>query len=72
MRILGYFLLYSTFKSIARDFIYQQLINENKKDQLASVVLLQFLYNKYIKQSEHVDLVSNLVPLLVKISEKYG
>ncbi|KAG1456310.1 hypothetical protein G6F56_006856 [Rhizopus delemar] len=55
-----------------RDFIYQQLINENKKDQLASVVLLQFLYNKYIKQSEHVDLVSNLVPLLVKISEKYG
>ncbi|KAG1174962.1 hypothetical protein G6F70_002347 [Rhizopus microsporus] len=42
MRIIGYFLLYSTkHQSTAREFIYQELLTDNKRDQLAAVILLQ-------------------------------
>lgn len=74
MRILGYFLLYSnTFQAMARDFIYQQIASDNKRDQLSSIVLLRFLYTHYIKSSseEHLDFISHFMPIIVQVTEKY-
>ncbi|EIE82197.1 hypothetical protein RO3G_06902 [Rhizopus delemar RA 99-880] len=75
MRILGYFLLYSnTFQAMARDFIYQQIASDNKRDQLSSIVLLRFLYTHYIKSSseEHLDFISHFMPIIVQVTEKYS
>ncbi|CAO3674999.1 unnamed protein product [Rhizopus microsporus] len=73
MRIIGYFLLYSTkHQSTAREFIYQELLTDNKRDQLAAVILLQFLYAKYIIKEDHADFVYTLVPLFVQVTEKHS
>ncbi|KAI8076271.1 hypothetical protein BDF21DRAFT_66511 [Thamnidium elegans] len=73
MRIIGYFMLYSKHQKLVQQYISQELCETSKRNQLAVVVLLQFLFTNYISmQDMYSDLSALFISSLTQVSQKYA
>lgn len=69
MRIIGYFVLHSpSHLQQAREYLIKQLsMEDDKRSQLAAVVLLQFLFNEYIVSMSNSQVCRAFLDALVAL-----
>jgi hypothetical protein len=69
MRLVGYFVLHSgSHYQQAQQYLIKQLtMQDDKRGQLAAVVLLQFLFNQYIAPSSNSQVCHVLLDALVAL-----
>ncbi|KAI8997391.1 hypothetical protein BDB01DRAFT_34574 [Pilobolus umbonatus] len=72
MRIIGYFLLNSQYKDDINTFMCNELRKNDKRNQLAAVLLIDFIFFTYIASSteNHWNLISLVAPELIRIAHQ--
>lgn len=64
LRLMSYFLLYSSYKLQIQQFFFQELESNDKRSQLATVIVLQFLYDNHLVEED----MSQFVPALIHLT----
>ncbi|CAO3634881.1 unnamed protein product [Mucor hiemalis] len=73
MRVIGYFIMHSKYQKEIQQHLCNELRSDDKRSQLAAVLLLQFVFTQYISPSKGFWEVSTVfVSPLVYISNKYS
>ncbi|KAI9470751.1 MAG: hypothetical protein EXX96DRAFT_490804 [Benjaminiella poitrasii] len=70
MRLISYFIIHSIYKKQIQRFFAEELLESDRKTQLAIVLVLQFLYRQYIASSNNYqDIIPLFLPPLTRIIE---
>lgn len=73
MRVIGYFIMHSKYQKEIQQHICNELKSNDKRSQLAAVLLLQFVFTHYLSSSNGFwELSTVFISPLVYISNKYS
>lgn len=68
LRLMCYFLLFSSYKTQIQQFFIKELDSTDKRSQLATVIILQYLYDNYLQNEDEPHFSQLFISHLVNIT----